>query len=221
MLLAGALLDRLPNARYAAQLPFAEVALRAPLPKPPTLRRMRAALPEQLVLALRAPKSALVSASGPLRFDEPLEAGLRWLLGAADALAARVVVLPTPADLTPGARARDLLQGFAARLPREPGRHYVWEPSGAWEPDDAQALARSLDLVLACDPLRAEPPPGPIVYARMLALGGRRSFSPGLLEDLWSRLEEREAEACYVVFDAPRAVRHAIDLVALSAAHGA
>jgi hypothetical protein len=175
-------------------------------------------LGSDLQLALRAPKSALVSERGPLRFDAELETRFRWLLEAADALRAAVVVLPTPADLTPGGRDRDLLRALAERLPRAQGRRYVWEPAGAWEPEQAEAVASSLDLVLACDPLHAEPPAGDVVYARLRALGGRRSFSAGLLEDLWSRLSEREAKAIYVVFDAPRATQHAVDLLALSTA---
>lgn len=218
MLLSGALLDRLPSARYAAQLPFAEVALRAPLPRAATLRRQRADLAPTLVLALRAPKSALVSARGPLRFDDELELRFRWLLDAAEALAARVVVLPTPSDLTPGGRDRELLQALVARLPRPDGRRYVWEPAGAWEREDAAALASSLGLVLACDPLHAAPPAGEVVYARLRALGGRRSFSSGLLEDLLSRLSEHQADEIYVVFDATRAAKHAADLLALAAA---
>ena len=216
MLLSGALLDRLPSARYTTLLSFAEVALRAPLPKAPTLRRQRNGFPKDLVLALRAPKSALVSERGPLRFDAELETRFRWLLDAADALQARIVVLPTPADLTPGARDRDLLHALAGRLPREPGRHSVWEPAGAWEPEDAEGVASSLALVLACDPLHREPPEGEVIYARLRALGGRRSFSGALIEDLWSRLAEREADQTFVVFDAPRATQHAVDLMALS-----
>jgi uncharacterized protein YecE (DUF72 family) len=218
MFLPGALIDRLPSARYAAQLPFAEVALRAPLPRAPTLRQKRAELPAELALSLRAPRSALVSARGPLRFDAELDKRFGWLLQAADALAVRALVLPTPADLTPGARNRELLQALAARLPRPEGRRYVWEPAGAWDPEDAEALAASLDLVLACDPLRAVPPAGDVVYARMQAIGARRSFSPGLIEDLFGRLAEHGADEIYVVFDAQRAVRHAVDLLALSAA---
>lgn len=223
MLLAGALLDRMPTDRYAARLPFAEVALRAPLPKPATLRRQRGALSPELVLALRAPKSALVSARGPLRVDPELEERLAWLLGAADALAARLLVLPTPADLTPGARDRDLLRALAARLPRDGARRYVWEPAGAWERADAARLARELDLVLAFDPLQGEPgaplpaPTSGVAYARLRALGGRRSFSPALLEDVLERLASLGAEETFVVFDAPRAAQHAATLLALAA----
>src|SRR5688500_13845553 len=112
MLLAGASLDHLPGPKYLAALRFAEVSLRAPLPRASTLRQKRGQLPEDVVLALRAPKSALVGARGPLRFDAELEAGLAWVLAARDALNAKLVVLPTPADLTPGPRSRELLAAY-------------------------------------------------------------------------------------------------------------
>ena len=73
---AGALLERAPGPRYFARLHFAEVALRAPLPRPATLTRWRSALPEGFVLSIVAPKTSVVSAKGPLRFDDALEAGL-------------------------------------------------------------------------------------------------------------------------------------------------
>jgi len=221
MILTGALLERLPNARYAAQLPFAELALRAPLPRTATLRRQRGLAEGTLQLALRAPRSALSSAAGPLRFDEELQTSFDWLLGAADALAACAVVLPTPADLTPGARARDLLAALAERLPRNAGRHWVWEPAGAWEQQDAERLARGLGLVLAFDPLLTAKPPGSVAYARLRALGGRRSFSQSLLEEVLAKLQLEPADTTYVVFDAPRAVKHAVDLAALCSAEEA
>ena len=37
--------------------------------------------------------------------------------------------------------------------------------------------------MLAFDPLEEDCPAGPIAYARLVALGARRSFSPALLED--------------------------------------
>ena len=136
MIFVGTVTERIPGAKYAAQLslgtpavrggaPFAELALRAPLPRPPTLRRQRHEQPQGVALALRAPRSALCSQRGPLRFDDALEAGFAWLLGAADALDARAVVLPTPPDLTPGARDTELLGAFAARLPRSAQRGEV------------------------------------------------------------------------------------------------
>jgi hypothetical protein len=183
MLLAGASLDHLPGPKYLAALRFAEVSLRAPLPRASTLRQKRGQLPADVVLSLRAPKSAIVGSRGPLRFDAELEAGLTWLLSARDALGAKLVVLPTPADLTPGARSRDLLAAYVEKLPREPERPFVWAPHGPWEREQAERVASDLGLVLAFDPLEEDCPPGPIAYARLIAIGARRSFSPALLED--------------------------------------
>lgn len=204
MLLAGSVLDRVPGPKYLAKLRFAELSLRAPLPRAATLRKMRGELPEGFVLALRAPKSAVVSARGPLRFDAELERGFAWLLEARDALAAKVTLLPTPADLTPGKRDRDLLAALAARLPRQADRYWAWEPSGPWQPEEAAELASSLDLVLAFDPLLSPRPPGRVAYARLRALGARKSFSDTALEQVHEQLALEPGAESFVAIDAER-----------------
>lgn len=202
MLLAGACLDHLPGPKYLAALRFAELSLRAPLPRASTLRQKRGQVPGDVVLSLRAPKSALVGARGPLRFDDELEAGLQWLLAAREALAAKLVVLATPSDLTPGARSRELLAAYVDKLPRDPDRPFVWAPQGAWERDLAERVASDLGLVLAFDPLEEDCPEGPIAYARLVAIGARRSFSPASLEDALEALP-RQLES-YVVIESER-----------------
>jgi hypothetical protein len=215
MLLAGASLDSLPGPKYLAALRFAEVSLRAPLPRAATLRQKRGQAPDNLVLALRAPKTAMVGAKGPLRFDAELEAGLAWLLAARDALAAKLVVLATPADLTPGARSRELLAAYVDKLPRDPARPFVWAPHGAWERDQAERIASDLGLVLAFDPLEEDCPEGPIAYARLVAIGARRSFSPALLEDA---LESIPAHLeSYAVIESERAFPQASILQKIAA----
>lgn len=216
MLLAGASLDHLPGPKYLAALRFAEVSLRAPLPRASTLRQKRGQLPPDVVLSLRAPKSAIVGSRGPLRFDSELEAGLAWLLAAREALQARLVVLPTPADLTPGGRSRDLLAAYVDKLPREPERPFVWAPHGPWEREQAERVASELGLVLAFDPLEEDCPQGPIAYARLIALGARRSFSPALLEDALSALPQ--GLPSYVVIESERSFPQASMLQKL--AHG-
>lgn len=201
MLLAGASLDHLPGPKYLAALRFAEVSLRAPLPRASTLRQKRGQLPADVVLALRAPKTAILGARGPLRFDAELEAGVAWLLAARDALQAKLVVLPTPADLTPGPRSRELLAAYVDKL-RDPERPIVWAPSGPWERDHAARVAAELGLVLAFDPLEEDCPEGPFAYARLIAIGARRSFSPALLEDALGALPE--GLPSYVVIESER-----------------
>jgi hypothetical protein len=211
MIFVGTVTERIPGPKYAAQLSFAELTLRPPLPRAPTLRRQRHEQPESVTLALRAPRSALCSARGPLRFDDALEAGFSWLLAAADALDARAVVLPTPSDLTPGVRDSELLAAYAARLPRSAQRHWVWEPSGAWERERAEALSTELGLVLAFDPLVDPRPAGATAYARLRALGARRNFSQAALEQALAAVQSDEGDA-FIAIDAPRSVQHALVL---------
>jgi hypothetical protein len=221
MIFVGAVLERIPGPKYAAALSFAELVLRPPLPRAPTLRRQRAEHAENIALALRAPRGAISSQRGPFRFDDGLEAGLAWLISAADALAARAVVLPTPADFTPGARDRELFAAYLARVPRDGARHWVWEPSGAWEREDAERLSQELGLVLAFDPLVDPRPAGPVSYARLQALGVRRSFSQAALEQTVEVLrgdsDDDEGGDAFVAIDAPRSLQHALALQQLIA----
>jgi uncharacterized protein YecE (DUF72 family) len=218
MLLVGSVVDRLPGTKYTAKLRFAELALRGPLPRVPTLRRLRAQAPDDMVLALRAPRSTLSSARGPLRFDAELERSFAWLLGARDALAAQVTVLPTPSDLTTGQRDRDLLAELASKLPRAAGSHWVWEPSGPWERDQAERVANDLGFVLAFDPLRDPLPAGDVAYAQLRAIGERRSFSEAILEQVHALLASDPRRQSFVSIDAPRSFAHAVRMQELASA---
>ncbi len=93
-LLAGALLERPPGPKYTSELRFAELAPQSPLPKPGTLAKWRQKLPDGFELALRAPETSWQSPDGPLRPSRELDAGIRWLSEAADALQAS---MPTDA----------------------------------------------------------------------------------------------------------------------------
>jgi len=204
MLHVGALVDRAPGRKYINALRFAELALSAPLPKPGTLAKLRAQLPPEFVVALRAPRSAVSSARGPLRIDAELEASLEWLKAAADALQARAVVLHTPAQLTPGARSRDLLREYIGKLPRPAGRHYVWAAQGAWEPEELQRICDELGLTRAFDPLETAAIRSPIAYATLRALGHRSGFSYTALSDAVARTLEHEPEEAFISVDAAR-----------------
>jgi uncharacterized protein YecE (DUF72 family) len=207
MLHVGALLDRAPGRKYVAALQFAEFAPRTPLPRPGTLQSVRTSAPEGFVFALRAPRSAVVSARGALRLDAELESGVAWLTAAADALQARAVIISTPSELTPGARSRDLLREYSERLPRVAGRHYVWVAQGAWEPEAQQAVCEELGLVRAFDPLElapGAPSPGAIAYATLRALGHRAGFSYSALSDAVVRVLEPGPEEAFISVDAER-----------------
>jgi hypothetical protein len=218
MLHVGALLDRAPGRKYIAALRFAELAPRLPLPRPGTLASIRTGLPADFVLALRAPRSAVVSTRGALREDPELDKGLAWLSAAADALQARAVVIHTPSELTPGARSRDLLRAYVARLPRVEGRTYVWAAQGAWEPEEAQAVCQELGLCRAFDPLETRSSSrADVVYATLRALGHRAGFSYAALSDALLRTLEHKPSEAFISVDAERAFDIARRLQTLSA----
>lgn len=204
MLHIGALLDRAPGRKYVAALRFAELALRPPLPRANTLASIRKTLPSDFVLTLRAPRSAVVSARGPLREDAELRAAVSSTLEAATALQARAVLIHTPAELTPGARSKELLRAYVEQLPRVADRHYVWAAQGAWEPEEMQALCAELGLVRAFDPLETSSSPDEVVYATLRALGHRAGFSYSALEDALTRTMEHGPTEAFLSVDADR-----------------
>lgn len=166
---------------------------------------MGKSVPEGFAFALRAPRDCVMSSQGALRITPEVEAGLAWLLAAADACAARAVVFQTGADFTPGARSRDLLREFVARLPRPEGRHYVWLPSGVWEPHETEVIAAELGIVAGFDPLESRRPAGPVAYGILRAMGHRTSFSPAAMADALATLLTAETREAFVTVDAERA----------------
>lgn len=215
---SAAVLDTLPGPKYTAALRYAELSLRAPLPRAPTLKRARYSFPEGFRIGLRFPASAITSKRGPLRFDPEMEEAFAWALSAAEALAVRVAVICTPIDVTPGGRDRELLAEYVRRLPVVEGRSYVWAPSGLWEQEDAERCAASLGLVLACDPLEMSVPAGPIAYGRLIALGGRTRFSDAMLQRVAERFVEAGTETAYVAIDSARSFEQACNLSRLGLA---
>lgn len=213
---AGAAIERPPGPRYLAELHFAELAPRAPLPKSGTLKKWRASLPDGFLCALVAPPEALASARGPLRFDDALQAAIAWLREAADAVDARAIVLPTPREMTTGQRDRDLLARYVERLDRKDGRPLVWAPGGLWEPGAAARFAERIEVVCAYDPVETVPPPGPLSYARLQAIGGRTRFPEPLLEEVLDRVAGAGADEAFVSIRSPRSFREAVQLQQLA-----
>jgi uncharacterized protein YecE (DUF72 family) len=215
-LLAGALLERPPGPKYAAALRFAELAPRAPLPKPATLGSWRRKLPDGFELALRAPDLCWQAPGGPLRPSEELDAGLRWLSEAADALEASMVVVATSASVTTGARDRQRLRDYFARIPRTEGRIVAWKPTGLWEPEAVQAMARTLSVLGGIDAIDDPAPGVDVVYATLIAKGLRRSFSHAQLLDVYDKLQGAGASRAYVTIESPKSFREARLLQTLS-----
>src|SRR6185295_14032077 len=114
-----------------------------------------------------------------------LEQGVAWLSATVRALQPRFLVLPTPHDLTPGQRDRDLLAAYVEKANEWRGAtKLVWSPTGLWEPDVAAVFAAKLGVICAFDPLESAAPPGELAYARLLAVGNRSRFGESVLADL-------------------------------------
>ncbi len=170
-------------------------------PSASTLRRWRKAVPPHFTFAIVAGPNV-----GKLKTSEAFEAELAWMLSTANALEARVLVIPTPPDVTPSKLWRDRFAALLERLPRD-ATTIVWEPSGLWEHEDAAVQAKAWGVVLSVDPSRDVVPVGPTAFARLRALGGTRSYSVAALEKIAGALADR-ADA-YVVIETSSALREA------------
>jgi len=170
-------------------------------PSPATLKRWRRAVTPAFEFAVAAGPAV-----GALRPGEDLEAELAFTLATATTLEARVLVVPTPPSVTPSKLWRDRFAKLLDRLPRDVGT-IVWEPSGLWEHEDAAVQAKAWGVVLSVDPTRDLVPVGPVVFARLRALGGTRAYSTAALERVAASIGERRD--VYVVIETAGALTEA------------
>lgn len=167
-------------------------------PTPATLRRFRKQAPPHFELVtVLGPTVARVRPGAEL--DAELETALEWI----KILQSRMVLLPTPADVTPSQLSRDRIAKLVDRLPRDV-THVAWEPRGVWEVDDAAVFAKKVGITLVVDPSRDPVPTGPVAYARLRALGESRSFGPSALERVVQAIGERRE--AYVVIETDAAL---------------
>ncbi len=174
-------------------------------------------MPEGFTTALVVPSAARRSAAkGAPRSDDAMRAALEWAQEAADRLGARFVVVPTGPELTTGQRDRDRLAAWMEAFAPPDGRRLVWHPTGLWDPELALPFARKLGVILAFDPLEADPPEDTILYARLRAMGMRSRFGETALLDVVDTLGSGGAEEAFVAIDSPRSFREATRLAALA-----
>jgi uncharacterized protein YecE (DUF72 family) len=183
-------------ASYSKRFDLLEVASGAPgatAPTMATLRKWRKSVPPHFAFSvLAAPGLA------NLKPGEALDRDVAFAIAAVDALEARVLLLQTPAEVTPSTLWRDRLARAIERFPRDV-THVVWEPRGLWEVDDAAVLAKKLGIVLAVDAARDPVPLGPVAYVRLRALGETRSFGTSALERIERAIGPRRD--AFVVFE--------------------
>lgn len=182
-------------------------------PSVATLKRWRRAVPPRFEFAVVAGPNL-----SKLKPSEASEAELEAMLAAVTALQARVLVVPTPPEVTPSTLWRKRFATLLERLPRDAST-VVWEPSGLWEHEDAAVQAREWGVVLSVDPSRDIVPPGPVAFARLRALGGTRAYSTAALERVAEAIGERRE--AYVVIETQSALKEAKTLRGLFRAGGA
>jgi uncharacterized protein YecE (DUF72 family) len=169
--------------RYARVFDLVELRAAPTLPSPSRLRRLRADAPDGFCFSLVVPpKLAELSTSD---LDSGLVEATRV---AATAVGARFIVARTPATVAPSAKSRSRLARLVEAL-RPSARDFAWEPRGVWTDEDAEAAAAELGVVLVRDIAEYEPPPGPLVYSRLLALGRNARIGAGTIERVAERLE--------------------------------
>jgi uncharacterized protein YecE (DUF72 family) len=174
--------------RYAKRLDLVELrAEPGALPRSPTLRGYRRAVPEGFVFSV-----LLARAVGELEPGPAFDAALKYGLEVVEALEARFIVVQTRPAATPSRRTERRLEELVTRL-RATGRTLAWEPRGLWDPEQQLALAERLQLLLIRDLRRQDPPPGEVVYSRLLGLGTGARWSTDAAEIVAARLAGREA----------------------------
>jgi len=188
-------------------------------PSAATLRRWR---------RLVTPKFEFCVIAGPnvakLKPSAEFDAELAAMLETQKSLEARVLLIATPADVTPGKLWRDRLAKVVDRLPRD-ANAIVWEPSGLWEIEDAAELGKKLDIGVCADPSRDELPPGPVAYGRLRALGGTRAYSAAALTkvavNVLSAMPRTASGDAYVVVETAGALKEAKTLRGILRSAGA
>ncbi len=214
-LYVGATLERPPGRKYVEALPFAELTFPASLPKAKTLARWRQSVPESFRVAIVVPRAAIGPRRAPLRLTDEVREGLDWLTEAVEALDADVV-LPTGSGLTTSKRDQERLATFIDALPRRDDRHIVWSPRGLWEAELAHPVAAELGVLCAFDPLEDPAPAGPVLYARVEAIGARRQLGEGVRYELLDALVDAEPEQAFIALESKRSFDEAVALQQLA-----
>jgi uncharacterized protein YecE (DUF72 family) len=168
------------------------------MPSTQTLKRWRKAVPPHFEFAVIA---------GPtmarLRGGDAAQKEHDAFTHAQDVLEARIVVVKTPAEVTPSAVWRDRMKAFCDGIRRD-AVTIVWEPAGLWEIEESTRFAKKIDIVVGVDAARDKVPDGPVAYTRLRALGETRSFGPAALERVARNVGDRRD--AYVVIETDSAL---------------
>ena len=129
-----------PATRYFKEFLFVEVQeTHVTLPGTGTIRRWRREAPKGFTFAMLAPRE--IGQEG-FRDGKVTETALKSLGEVGKELQATTAVFVAPPEFTAGRNNKAVLKEFLQSVRRKFDR-VVWEPSAVWDPDDADANARS------------------------------------------------------------------------------
>ncbi|MFW5965979.1 MAG: DUF72 domain-containing protein [Persicimonas sp.] len=129
-------------------------------PRISTLNRWRVDSPRGFCFVLHADRRVTrgltrLSKAGASTLDEDVREAWELTVERAEALAAKAILLSTPAEFSPGSNSRQLLEAVAEELVPETKAAVIWESQGLWQLAPTRQLARDLGLVYAYDPFIA------------------------------------------------------------------
>jgi hypothetical protein len=201
--------------RYAERYNLVELCpVDTSLPNARKLARWREVVPPSFAFSVVLPRRVADLTPGA-----EADAALVEALDAARHLAARCLVLATPASVRPTKTNRDRIAALADRLPPD-GHVRAWQPAGIWEPEDVMETAQRSNLLPVFDAAQEPLAPGPVVYTRIRALGHGMRLGADRLARIARQLADRRA--AFVVVDRliAQRVRSAVSSLANGDVHG-
>ena len=161
-----------PATRYFKEFLFVEIQeTHHALPGMGTVRRWKREAPQDFVFAMLAPRE--IGQEG-FREGKVVETALKTLLDVGTELAATIAVFVSPPELVQNRANKAAVKEFLASVRKKFDR-VVWEAPGAWDADDAAALADDVKVVAARDPLTHGMLASSVAYYRLPGPAGHKS----------------------------------------------
>jgi uncharacterized protein YecE (DUF72 family) len=161
-----------PATRYFKEFLFVEVQeTHVTLPGTGTIRRWRREAPKGFKFAMLAPRE--IGQEG-FRDGKVTETALKSLVEVGKELEATTAVFVAPPEFMASRGNKSVLKEFLQSVRRK-FDSVVWEPSAAWDPDDADALATEAGVVAARDPLAHGTSAAALAYYRLPGPAGHKS----------------------------------------------
>lgn len=197
------------------------------------LRRLRRDAGASFFIALRAPQvitgpadvgrkrpqlSYLPQDAWP---DHPFDTGelgqaaWRWLVEAAQAVAANAILLQTSNRFRPTAANRRRLETFFGKLATDRPAPLVWDGAGLWSDEEQTALCGALGLIPCLDPLMEALPADAQAYLRVM---GQSRSEHGLSAERLDLVDEARHDLSWgaVMLNTPGPYRDALALKRLA-----